>query len=233
MKGQEGVVNNLESILNDQKRVFDSSEIFAAAKEVSKERKFGESFEVIVKLNVDPTQGDQNVRGTCVLPAGTGKEVRVCVFAGDEFHEECKAAGAEFIGNEAILKDISEGIILFDKIIATPEFMPTLKSMARILGPKGLMPNLKSGTLVKQHELIETVKISRQGLIEFRVNEGSFIMNKIGNRGFEIEDLKKNLDAIMLAIAKKKPETVKGKYFTKAQIKTSMGPPLKLDIGAY
>jgi large subunit ribosomal protein L1 len=141
--------------------VFTGEEIFATAKEVSKERNFAESFEVIVKLNVDPTQGDQNVRGTCVLPAGTGKEVKVCVFSGNEFHEELTAAGADFLGNDAILKEIGEGIIPFDKIIATPEFMSTLKAYARVLGPKGLMPNIKSGTLVKQHELVETVKLSK------------------------------------------------------------------------
>ena len=105
--------------------------------------------------------------------------------------------------------------------------------MARVLGPKGLMPNVKSGTLVKQHELVETVKQSKQGLIEFRVNEGSFIMNKIGNRSFEPTALKDNLDALMKALAAKKPEAVKGKYFLKATVKTSMGPPLKLDVSPY
>ena len=188
---------------------------------------------MIIKLNVDPTQGDQNVRGTCILPAGTGKEVKVCVFAGMEFHEECKAAGADFIGNDAILKDLSEGIIPFDKIIATPEHMPTLKAMARILGPKGMMPNVKSGTLVKQHELIETVKLSKQGLIEFRVNEASFIQSKIGMRSFDDLALLDNLNALMTAIAKRKPESIKGKYFSKAQVKTSMGPPLKIDINPF
>lgn len=150
MKQQEGgLVDNLESFFEQPNKEFDAADIFKRAKEISKERKFEESFEVIVKLNVDPTQGDQNVRGTCVLPAGTGKEVKVCVFAGEEFHEECKAQGADFIGTDQILKDIGEGIIPFDKIIATPEHMPTLKAMARVLGPKGLMPNIKSGTLVK------------------------------------------------------------------------------------
>lgn len=111
--------------------------------------------------------------------------------------------------------------------------MPSLKAMARVLGPKGLMPNVKSGTLVKQHELIETVKQSKQGLIEFRVNEGSFIMNKIGTRAFELDALKDNLDAFMQALVRRKPESVKGKYFLHAKVKTSMGPALKLDIAPY
>ena len=143
--------------INTQKE-YDAAEIFSVAREISKERKFKESFEVIVKLNVDPTQGDQNVRGTCILPSGTGKEVRVCVFAGEEFHEDLKSQGADVLGDENTLKDMGEGVINFDKIIATPEHMPSLKQLARILGPKGLMPNVKSGTLVKQHELLETVK---------------------------------------------------------------------------
>ena len=231
-----GVTGNLDSLVStftDTKKEYEAAEIFQAVRSISKERKFKESFEVIVKLNVDPTQGDQNVRGTCVLPAGTGKEVKVCVFAGVEFHEEIKKEGADFIGNDQVLKEIGEGVIPFDKIIATPEHMPTLKTLARVLGPKGLMPNVKSGTLVKQHELIETVKQSKQGLVEFRVNEASFIMNKIGNRDFEDAQLGENLQAILDSIAKKKPESVKGKFFSKAQVKTSMGPPLKLNIAPY
>ena len=145
------------------------------------------------------------MRGTCILPAGTGKEVRVCVFTGEELHEEIKKQGADVIGNEQVLKDIGEGATMpFDKIIATPEQMPALKQLARVLGPKGLMPNVKSGTLVKQHELVETVKQAKQGLVEFRVNEGSFIMNKIGKRKFENESLVENLEALMEAIAKQK-----------------------------
>ena len=105
--------------------------------------------------------------------------------------------------------------------------------MARVLGPKGLMPNVKSGTLVKQHELVETVKQAKQGLVEFRVNEASFIMNKIGKKTFDDEALAQNLDAIMNAIIKKKPESVKGKYFNRVQVKTSMSPPLKLDVVPY
>ena len=211
----------------------EGEEIFTKAKEVSKERKFAESVEVVVKLNVDPTQGDQNIRGTCILPAGTGKEVKVCVFAATEFHEELKAQGADVIGDDEVLKAISEGVTEFDKIIATPEQMTQLKAMARVLGPKGLMPNAKSGTLVKQHELLDAVKLSKQGLIEFRINDASFIMSKIGLRTFENSALLENLNTFMDAIAKKKPESVKGKYFTSAHVKTSMGPPLELNLAPF
>jgi large subunit ribosomal protein L1 len=157
--------------------------------EVSKVRKFNESVELILKLNVDPTQGDQNVRGTCILPAGTGNTIRVAVFADLEFHEKLKEAGADIIGGPDLIKDIIAGTIEFDKIISTPEHMPELKALARILGPKGLMPNVKSGNLVKPDDLIETVQQSKQGMIEYRVNDEGFIMNKIGMRSFTPQDL--------------------------------------------
>ncbi len=118
-------------------------------KEVSKERKFTESVEAIIRLNVDPRQGDQNIRGTCVLPAGTGKNVKVCVFADAESEQKVMEAGADIFGSDELLKQLAEGKCDFDKLIATPEQMQALKPLARVLGPKGLMPNVKSGTLVK------------------------------------------------------------------------------------
>ena len=186
-----------------------------------------------MKLNVDPTQGDQNVRGTCVLPQGTGQEIKVAVFADKEFHEQLRALGTDIIGDDELLKTITEGEIKFDKIIATPEHMSGLKSLARVLGPKGLMPNVKSGTLVKPDQLLEAVKQSKQGLIEFRVNESATIMTKLGRREFSNEALSENLDALLKAIAMKRPESVKGRYMGRALLKTSMGPTLKLDVQAY
>jgi large subunit ribosomal protein L1 len=126
--------------------------------EISKERKFKESVEAIVKLNVDPTKGDQMIRGTCILPAGTGKEIKVCVFADAEFHKELIEAGADIIGDESIIQKIADGEVPFDKIICTSEQIPILKKYARVLGPKGLMPNTKSGTLVKPDMIVETVR---------------------------------------------------------------------------
>lgn len=183
---------------------------------------------------MDPTQGDQNVRGTCVLPCGTGKEVKVCVFADKEFHESLAEMGCDVIGDEKLLRDISEGAALnFDKIISTPEHMQGLKTLARVLGPKGLMPNVKSGTLVKPDDLMETVKQAKQGLIEFRVNENGTIMGKFGKRDFPDDNLKTNVDAFIRAVARKRPESVKGKYLSNAMVKTSMGPTIKLDIQMY
>jgi len=167
--------------------------------------------EAIFRLAVDPRQGDQNVRGTCVLPAGTGKTVKICVFADKESKDDILAAGADMFGDEDTIKQIAEGNINFDKLIATPEQMQPLKTLAKILGPKGLMPNVKSGTLVKPEELMSSIKLSKQGQIEFRVNDNSDIMVKIGLRNFESDKLYENFDAVVRALAAKKPESIKGK----------------------
>jgi len=150
------------SIINYAKEM-PCKEAISKVKEVSKERKFKESVEAIIRLNVDPRQGDQNIRGTCILPAGTGKTVRICVFSDSEMKDQVLAAGADIFGSDDLLKELAEGKCDFDKLIATPEQMQSLKPLARVLGPKGLMPNVKSGTLVKPEELIESVKLSKQG----------------------------------------------------------------------
>ena len=149
-----------------------------------------------------------------MLPAGIGKEIRIAVFADKDFEQDIKDAGADIIGNEALIKQIGEGIINFDKLIATHEQMNTLKPLARILGPKGLMPNVKSGTLVKADHLIEAVRVSKQGMVEFRVNEHSDILLKIGLKEFEEDDIFSNFDALAKAIALKRPESIKGIIFS-------------------
>jgi large subunit ribosomal protein L1 len=165
-----------------------------------------------------------------VLPAGTGKTIKICVFADADMEQQVKDAGAEIFGTDDLLKQLAEGKCDFDKLIATPEQMQSLKPLARVLGPKGLMPNVKSGTLVKPDELIEAVKISKQGQIEFRVNEHADIMVKIGLRDFQDDQLFTNFDAFARALVQKKPEAVKGKYFIRGYIKTTMGRPIKLDL---
>ena len=219
--------------MEDLNKVLPSKEALAMIKEISKPRKFKESVEAIIRLAVDPKQGDQNIRGTCVLPAGTGKEVKVCVFTDKEREEEVMKAGADAFGNDEILKQLAEGKFEFDKIIATPEQMQVIKPFAKILGPKGLMPNVKSKTLVKPDELLENIALAKRGQIEFRVNENADIMVKIGLREFEGDALFSNLDAFLKALIAKKPEAVKGKYFVRGYLKTSMGPPVKLDVAEY
>jgi large subunit ribosomal protein L1 len=184
-------------------------------------------------LNVDPKQGDQNIRGTCLLPAGTGKNVIVCVFADSERHEELKASGVDIIGNEEVLKSIAEGNIKFDKLVVTADQLQSLKPYARILGPKGLMPNVKSGTLVKPDELIPSIKLMKQGQIEFRINPNSDIMVKIGIKDFDENQIMENFDSLAKALVAKKPDSVKGKYFTRGYIRTSAGAPIKLDLSYY
>jgi len=173
------------------------------------------------------------IRGTCVLPAGTGKEVKVCVFADPEFHSELTAAGADVIGDEQVMTDIGNGKIEFDKIICTQDHISSLKKFARILGPKGLMPNTKSGTLVRAEEIVETLQQSKMGLVEFRVNPEAFILSKVGLRSFDEDKLEANFDALMTALVERKPETIKGRYFMKGMVKTSMGPPIKVDLSKY
>ena len=136
-------------------------------------------------------------------------------------------------GTDDILKQMAEGVCDFDKIIATPEQMAALRPLARILGPKGLMPNVKSGSLVKPAELLEAVRLSKQGQIEFRCNEHADIMVKIGLREFQEDQLFINFDAFARALVHKKPESIKGKYFVKGYLKTTMGRPIKLDLSEY
>lgn len=167
------------------------------------------------------------------MPAGLGQDVKIVVFSGEEYHDEVLAAGCDIIGTDAILKEISEGVINFDKIIATKEQVPQLKQFARILGPKGLMPNVKSGTLVKSEDLASAVKDSKAGMVEFRVDEQAIIKTKFGLRNFTNEALETNLDALMRSIGKKRPESVKGKYFGRALVKTSMGPTIKMNTDFY
>ena len=158
---KQKVVNQGDSdkyeVINTNKELA-PEKVFDTLGQVSKERKFDESVEAIIKLNVDPTKGDQMIRGTCVLPAGTGKDIKVCVFADNEFHKELLEVGADFIGTDQTLAAIANGEVPFDKIICTQEHLPALKKYARVLGPKGLMPNAKSGTLVRQDEIVEQVR---------------------------------------------------------------------------
>ncbi|CDW76960.1 50s ribosomal protein l1 [Stylonychia lemnae] len=230
---ETGVPSSISAGIINLKKELTPKEALQQVKTISKERKFKESVEAIIRLAVDPKQGTQNIRGTCILPAGTGKTAKICVFADKSLERQVVEAGADIFGNDEVLRQISEGKLDFDKLIATQEQMGVLRSFAKILGPKGLMPNLKSGTLVKPDALIETIKISKQGQIEFRVNEYADIMVKIGLREFETDSLFQNFDAFAKALASKKPESIKGKYFVRGYVKSSMGPTVKVDLSEY
>jgi large subunit ribosomal protein L1 len=190
--------------------------------------KFDETIEIALNLGVDPRHADQMVRGVVTLPAGTGKEVRVAVFAKGDKAEEATKAGADVVGAEDLMETIQGGQIDFDRVIATPDMMGIVGRLGKVLGPKGLMPNPKLGTVTMN--VAEAVKAAKGGQVEFRVEKAGIIHSGIGKASFTEADLRKNFDAFVDAIVKAKPSGAKGKYVKKAAISSSMGPGLKLDV---
>src|ERR1041384_8253804 len=190
--------------------------------------KFDETVEVAINLGVDPRHADQMVRGVVSLPKGTGKDVRVAVFAKGDKADEAKAAGADVVGAEDLMETIQGGTIDFDRVIATPDMMGVVGRLGKVLGPKGLMPNPKLGTVTMN--VAEAVKAAKGGQVEFRVEKAGIIHSGIGKASFSDADLKRNLEAFVDAIVKAKPTGAQGKYVRKASLSSSMGPGLKLDV---
>ena len=192
--------------------------------------KFDETVEVAVRLGVDPKHADQAVRGTVVLPAGTGKSVRVLVIAAGDKAREAEAAGADFVGTEYIAK-IKENWMDFDVLIATPDQMGQLGALGRILGPRGLMPNPKAGTVT--FDVTRAVRETKAGKIEYRVDKAGNVHAAIGKVSFAPEALEQNFTAFMDQIVRAKPATSKGVYIRNVAISSSMGPGVNIDITAY
>jgi large subunit ribosomal protein L1 len=190
--------------------------------------KFDETIEIALNLGVDPRHADQMVRGVVTLPAGTGKDVRVAVFARGAKADEATAAGADVVGAEDLMETIQGGTIDFDRVIATPDMMGVVGRLGKVLGPKGLMPNPKLGTVTM--DVTKAVKDAKGGQVEFRVEKAGIIHSGIGKASFSNEDLRRNFDAFVDAIVRAKPAGAKGKYVQRAAISSSMGPGLKLDI---
>ncbi|MDL2329186.1 50S ribosomal protein L1 [Desulfosarcina sp. OttesenSCG-928-A07] len=189
--------------------------------------KFDETVDVAVRLGVDPRHADQMVRGTVVLPNGLGKEVRVLVFAKGEKEAEARDAGAEFVGNDDLVEKIKEGWFGFDKAVATPDMMGTVGKIGRILGPRGLMPNAKTGTVT--FDVGKTVQELKAGKIEFRVEKAGIVHAPMGKVSFGTPKLLENIKAFLETILKLKPSTSKGTYLKGIAISTTMGPGIKID----
>jgi large subunit ribosomal protein L1 len=190
--------------------------------------KFDESIEVALALGVDPRHADQMVRGVVTLPSGTGKNVRVGVFARGAKAEEALAAGADVVGAEDLLEIVQGGKVDFDRCIATPDMMGLVGRLGKILGPKGMMPNPKLGTVTMN--VGEAVKAAKGGQVEYRVEKAGIIHSGIGKASFTAADLRKNFDALLDAVTKAKPSGAKGKYLQKVAMSSTMGPGIKIDV---
>jgi large subunit ribosomal protein L1 len=192
--------------------------------------KFDETIDVAVNLGVDPKQADQMVRGMLALPAGTGKSVRVAVFAKGGKADEAKKAGADLVGDDELIQEVIDGKIDFDRCIATPDMMASLSKAARVLGPKGMMPNPKLGTVT--NDVKEAVALAKAGQIEYRVEKNGIIHAGVGKKSFSEADLKKNLVALFDALQKAKPSSSKGIYFKKVVLSSTMGPSIPVEVAS-
>ena len=192
-----------------------------------KSAKFDETVEIALKLNVDPRHADQMVRGSVVLPAGTGKTVRVAVIAKDAKADEAKAAGADIVGSDELVEDIQKGIMNFDVLIATPNLMGLVGKVGRILGPKGLMPNPKTGTVTM--DVAQAVNNAKSGQVNFRVDKQGNIHAGLGKVSFSKEQLNDNILTLIKAVNRQKPAAAKGRYIKSAALSLTMSPSVLLD----
>ncbi len=192
--------------------------------------KFDESIEVAMNLGVDPRHADQMVRGVVSLPNGTGRSVRVAVFAKDAKADEAKEAGADIVGAEDLMEKIQGGFMDFDRVIATPDMMALVGRLGKVLGPRGLMPNPKVGTVTP--DVAKAVKDSKGGAVEFRVEKAGIVHAGVGKASFGEEQIAQNVQAFVNAVAKAKPSGAKGTFIKKIAISSTMGPGVKIDASA-
>ena len=210
----------------DRAKNYPLAEALKLAKELAT-AKFDESIDAAVCLGIDPRKSDQLVRGSVVLPAGTGKTIRVAVFAQGEKAEAARAAGADIVGFDDLAAEIKGGKIDFDRVIATPDSMRVVGQLGQILGPRGLMPNPKVGTVTQ--DVAAAVKNAKAGQVQYRTDKGGIIHSTIGRASFEVEQLEQNLKALVDALLKAKPAASKGQYLRRIAVSSTMGPGLRVD----
>ena len=210
----------------DRLRLHSDSEAVSVVKSLAT-RRFDESVDVVVRLGVDPRKADQMMRGTISLPSGTGKEVRVAVFAQGETATVAREAGADLVGADDLAEQVQGGMTDFDVAIATPDMMPVVGKLGRILGPRGLMPNPKTGTVTNDVE--RTIEEFKGGKVEYRTDRFANVHVPIGRASFAEEDLVRNLRAVLSELHRAKPAASKGKYVKKVVLSSSMGPGVRVD----
>ncbi len=210
----------------DRQKAYDISEAVALLAEVAKS-KFSESIDVSINLGVDPRKSDQVVRGATTLPHGSGKDVRVAVFAQGNAADEATAAGADIVGMEDLGDKVKAGELNFDVVIATPDSMRIVGQLGKILGPRGLMPNPKTGTVTP--DVATAVKNAKAGQVQFRTDKAGIIHGSLGKVGFEPSQVKENLEALLNDLKKAKPASAKGVYLKKVTLSSTMGPGLTID----
>ncbi|MCA1300775.1 50S ribosomal protein L1 [Stappia indica] len=210
----------------DRDKLYALDEALALVKERAT-TKFDESVEIALNLGVDPRHADQMVRGVCLLPNGTGKTVRVAVFARGDKADEAKAAGADIVGAEELVAEVQSGKIDFDRCIATPDMMPLVGRLGKVLGPRGLMPNPKIGTVTP--DVTTAVNDAKGGAVQFRVEKAGIIHAGVGKASFDADKLSENIKAIVDAVIRAKPTGAKGTYLKRVAISSTMGPGLKID----
>jgi len=212
--------------LVDRSKLYSPSEALALVKQTAR-AKFDETVEVALQLGVDPRHADQQVRGTVVLPHGTGRKVRVAVFAKGEKAREAEQAGADIVGAEDLVAQIEKGEINFDVAIATPDMMGIVGRLGRILGPRGLMPNPRAGTVT--FEIAKAVQEFKAGKVEFRVNKEGGMHVPIGKVSFDVKALEENFQALMEAVIRARPAAVKGQYIRRVAVSATMGPGIRVN----
>jgi large subunit ribosomal protein L1 len=213
-----------------EKRPYELNEAVSMAKD-SAYAKFDETLEMALRLGVDPRHADQMVRGTVVLPHGTGKSATVVVFATGEKIKEAEEAGADYVGGDELAKKISDGWLDFDAVVSTPDMMKEVGKLGRVLGPRGLMPNPKTGTVT--FEVGNAVEQIKAGKIEFRVDKTGIVHAPFGKASFSREQLQENATALVEAVLKARPPAAKGKYFKSVSVSSTMGPGIRVDESSF